>query len=296
MDILPFYEPQTGTWSYLLVDPGEHAAALVDPVLEFDPVSGLTDTSFVDAILNAADERGARIQWVLETHAHADHLTAADYVRRKHGARVVIGRGIRAVQRTFQRVFDFTDLSTDGRQFDRLVDEGDVIRLGSQEIAVMETPGHTSDSVTYRVADAAFVGDTLFAPNYGTARCDFPGGDAGTLYDSIVRLHALPDDTRLFLCHDYPGEGHQPQCRVTVAESRRSNIHISADTHRDDYVAMRNERDAGLDLPRLILPSVQVNIRAGAPPPPGPNGTAYLRTPFNRSLAELVAGTGPEAD
>jgi glyoxylase-like metal-dependent hydrolase (beta-lactamase superfamily II) len=240
-------------------------------------------------MLAEAAGRGCRVEWVLETHAHADHLTAADFVRRRTGARIAIGRGICSVQQTFRQVFNLADLPTDGRQFDRLVGEGEVIPLGALEIRVLETPGHTSDSVSYRVGAAAFVGDTLFAPHYGTARCDFPGGDAGALFDSIQRLHALPDRTDLYLCHDYPDPGHAPRCRVPVQESRQNNVHIGPATRREEFIAMRIRRDATLGLPRLILPSVQVNIRAGAAPSADDNGVAYLRMPFNRPIADLLA-------
>lgn len=288
LEIHPFYERETGSWSYLLLETGSARAAMIDPVWVFDPVSGLVDAGFVDGMTRAAAERGCRIDWVLETHAHADHLTAADYLRRTTGARVGIGQGICDVQVTFRGVFNLTDLAADGSQFDRLLAEGDRIALGGTEIHVLETPGHTSDSVTYLTGKAAFIGDTLFAPHYGTARCDFPGGDAGRLYDSIRRLHALPDDTELYFCHDYPDQDHEPVCCVTVAESRRSNVHVNERTEREAFVAMRRERDATLELPRLILPSVQVNIRAGAAPPADNNGVAYLRLPFNRPLKEIV--------
>ena len=234
---------------------------------------------------------------MLETHAHADHLTAADLVRRRTGARIACGRGICRVQETFAGVFNMTGVATDGSQFDRLLAEGDTLNVGSLEIRVIETPGHTADSVSYLVEDAVFVGDTLFAPAFGTARCDFPGGDAGRLYDSIARIHALPDETRIFLCHDYPKAGEEPVCTVTVAESRRDNVHVGAGKSRDSFVAMRRGRDAQLGLPKLILPSLQVNILAGAAPEPDSNGVTYLRTPFNRALAELVAapaGAGPQ--
>lgn len=289
MEILPHYEPETGSWSYVLLDLGERVAALIDPVWTYDPVSGCCGTAFVEAMLAEVAARRCRLDWVLETHAHADHLTAADVVRRRTGCRVAIGRGIRAVQRIFRQVFHATDLATDGSQFDRLVGEGDVIALGALEIRVLETPGHTCDSVTYRVGDAAFVGDTLFAPGYGTARCDFPGGDAGQLYDSIARLHALPGGTRLYLCHDYPEEGHEPISMVPAEVSRQQNVHIGPGTGRDAFIAMRRRRDDELGLPRLILPSVQVNMRAGAAPAADGNGIAYLHIPFNRPLAELVA-------
>jgi glyoxylase-like metal-dependent hydrolase (beta-lactamase superfamily II) len=290
MEILPHYEPESGTWSYVLLDRRDRTAALIDPVWVYDPVSGLCDATFVESLLACVDAHRCRLEWVLETHAHADHLTAADFVRRRTGARIAIGRGICTVQETFSRVFGYSDLATDGRQFDRLVAEGDVIALGGLEIRVLETPGHTSDSVTYRVGDAAFVGDTLFAPHYGTARCDFPGGDAGALYDSIVRLHGLPDGTRLYLCHDYPEGDQEPVCMVPVEVSRATNQHIGPATRRIEFIEMRTRRDAGLGLPRLILPSVQFNVRAGAAPPPADNGVSYLRIPFNRTISDILAG------
>jgi glyoxylase-like metal-dependent hydrolase (beta-lactamase superfamily II) len=288
MEIAPFYEPESGTWTYLLSNPGTQTAAISDPVWVYDPVSGVVDSTFIDQVLETARRKNLKIAWVLETHAHADHLTAAGEIRRRTGARIACGKGICSVQETFARVFNETDLATDGRQFDRLLGEGDSIDLGGLEIRVIETPGHTNDSVTYLVEDAAFVGDTLFTPSYGTARCDFPGGDAGQLYDSICRIYQLEDDTRIFLCHDYPKEGEPPSCRITVAESRASNIHIRTGTTREEYVAMRTERDARLGLPRLILPSLQLNIRAGEAPAPDSNGVSYLKTPFNRAISDLI--------
>jgi len=289
MEIRSFYERESGTWTHLLADETEGVAAVIDPVWVYDPVSGIADTAFVDGIIEAAQQAGLRIEWVLETHAHADHLTAAGVLRDRTGARIACGLGICEVQKTFARVFDMRGMATDGSQFDRLLVEGDVIPLGGLEIAVIETPGHTADSVTYLVGDAAFVGDTLFAPRFGSARCDFPGGDAARLYDSIARIHALPENTRIFLCHDYPADGQQALAEVTVAESKRDNIHVGENSRKEDFVTMRRDRDRQLGLPRLILPSLQVNIQAGAAPEPEANGVSYLRTPFNHSLAELVA-------
>jgi len=283
-----FHEPESGTWTHLLADVSSKIAAIIDPVWVYDPVSGQADSSFIETVLDAAEHEGCRVRWVLETHAHADHLTAADLVRRRTGARIACGRGIRQVQETFAAVFNMTGVATDGSQFDRLLAEGDTLKIGELEVRVIETPGHTADSVSYMVGDAVFVGDTLFAPAFGTARCDFPGGDAGRLYDSITRIHALPDDTRIFLCHDYPEAGQEPVCSVTVAESRRDNVHVGASKSRESFVAMRRGRDAQLGLPRLILPSLQVNILAGAAPVPDSNGVTYLRTPFNCDLSELV--------
>jgi glyoxylase-like metal-dependent hydrolase (beta-lactamase superfamily II) len=292
LDIQSFHEPDSGTWTHLVADKASKAAAIIDPVWGYNPVSGAADDAFIERVLAAAREAGHRIEWVLETHAHADHLTAADRLRSQTGARIACGNGICQVQRTFAAAFNMHDVATDGSQFDRLLAEGDVIALGQLAIRVIETPGHTADSVTYLVGDAAFVGDTLFAPAYGTARCDFPGGDAGQLYDSITRIHALPDHTRIHFCHDYPNAGETPVCVVTVALSRRDNVHVRDGTSRAEFVAMRQARDVQLGLPRLILPSLQVNILAGAAPRPEANGVSYLRTPFNRPLSELISATG----
>lgn len=288
MDIIPFHEPESGTWTYVLSDKRTQVAAIIDPVWVYDPVSGMTDTEFIDRVLAVVREKGLSLDWVLETHAHADHLTAAAEIRRRTGAQIACGKGICSVQKTFARVFNMVGLATDGSQFDRLLEEGDCFKLGELEIRIMETPGHTNDSITYVVGDAAFIGDTLFTPSFGTARCDFPGGDAGQLYDSISRIYQLGDDTRLFLCHDYPKGDDQPTCEISVAESRHSNIHFSAETTREDYIAMRTARDAQLGLPRLILPSLQVNIQAGEVPAAEGNGVVYLKTPFNQSLASLL--------
>ena len=290
MEIKSFYEPESGTWTHLLADSRDKVAAVIDPVWVFDPVSGLADTAFIENVLAAAEQAGYRIEWVLETHAHADHLTAADQVRQRTGAKIACGHGIRGVQENFTRVFNMTDTAIDGSQFDRLLEEGDVIKLGQLDVLVMETPGHTGDSISYLAEDAAFIGDTLFAPAFGTARCDFPGGDAAQLYDSIGKLHDLPEKTRLFLCHDYPKAGDEPVLEITVEESRIENIHLNSETTKEEFVAMRTHRDSQLGLPRLILPSLQVNILAGAAPGTDSNGAVYLRTPFNRTLADLIKG------
>ncbi len=288
MEITPYYENDSGTWTYLLSDTATQSAAIIDPVWVYNPVNGMVDSEFIDQVLSDAQQNGLRIDWVLETHAHADHLTAAGEIRRRTGARIACSRGICSVQETFAPVFNMTGLATDGRQFDRLLEEGDRIKLGALEIRVIETPGHTNDSVTYLVGDAAFVGDTLFAPSFGTARCDFPGGDAGQLYDSISRIYQLPGETRIFLCHDYPAAGNQPVSQFTVAECRESNIHLSSETTREEFVAMRTARDPQLGLPRLVLPSLQVNIQAGEAPTADSNGVAYLKTPFNRKISDLI--------
>ena len=290
MEIRSFYEPESGTWTHLLADSRDKVAAIIDPVWVFDPVSGLADTSFIDNVLAVAEQAGYRIEWVLETHAHADHLTAADQLRQRTGAKIACGRGICGVQENFTRLFNMTDTATDGSQFDRLLEGGDVIKLGQLDVLVMETPGHTGDSISYLAGDAAFIGDTLFAPAFGTARCDFPGGDAAQLYDSITKLYDLPEKTRLFLCHDYPKAGVGPVRDITVEESRSKNIHLTTGTTKAEFVAMRTHRDSQLGLPRLILPSLQVNILAGAAPGTDSNGVVYLRTPFNRTLEDLIKG------
>ncbi len=286
--IISQHDAETGTWTYVLADPDVGVAAMIDPVWGYDAVSGDTNTGNVDKLLEQVKDRGWSLEWVLETHAHADHLSAAMYVREQTGASIAIGRGIRAVQAAFIRIFNLDDVAADGSQFDRLLGEGDVIQIGALEIKVMETPGHTSDSLTYCVADCAFVGDTLFAPGFGTARCDFPGGDAAMLFDSIARKHGLPGATRLFLCHDYPGSGEDARSMVTVAESRASNIHARDGIRREEYIDMRETRDAKLSLPRLIYPALQVNIRGGKGPEPEQNQTAYLRIPFNADIEALL--------
>jgi glyoxylase-like metal-dependent hydrolase (beta-lactamase superfamily II) len=277
-----FHEP-TFTVSYLVSDPDSHTAAIVDPVLDFDPKSGRTGHKSADGILAAAAAGGMEIAWILETHVHADHLSAAAYLKEKTGARTGIGRAVSEVQRYFKPVFNATDLEPDGRQFDRLFADGDRLLIGSLELQVMHTPGHTPACISYLAGDAVIVGDTLFMPDYGTARCDFPGGDARQLYRSIRRLLALPPATRIFLCHDYkaPGRDHFVW-ETTVAEQRAGNIHIHDGIDEAAFVAMREGRDKTLDMPALIIPSIQVNMRAGQMPPPDSNGTVYLRMPLNR--------------
>lgn len=288
MNIVPFYEPESGTWTYLLADTGNGKSAIIDPVWVYDSVSGVASEHMIDEVLGLAASMNCEVEWVLETHAHADHLSAAALIREKTGARIGASRGICDVQATFKKIYNLPDLSTDGRQFDRLLSEGDQIEIGELVITVMETPGHTDDSVTYLVGDAAFIGDTLFAPNFGSARCDFPGGNAGKLYDSIQKIYALPAATRLFLCHDYPPAGGEAQSMVTVEDSIRDNIHVKADTTREAYIEMRETRDAQLKLPKLILPAIQVNVLAGAAPAPENNGHSYLKIPFNTSIGELL--------
>lgn len=277
-----FHEP-TFTVSYLVSDRETATGAVIDPVLDFDQSSGRTSTKSADEILAAAADEGIDIVWILETHAHADHLSAAQHLKRRSGAKIVIGAGISTVQSVFRGIFNADEMPTDGRQFDRLVEDGERIALGSLEFEVMHTPGHTPACVTYRIGDAAFVGDTLFMPDYGTARADFPGGDARTLYRSIRRILALPPATRLFMCHDYkaPGRDHFAW-ETTVAEQRAHNRHVNEGVEEDAFVAMREARDRTLAMPQLILPSIQVNMRAGSMPPAEANGVAYLKLPVNR--------------
>lgn len=279
--IQAFFDPATATASYLVSDPATRQAAVVDPVLDFEPKAARISTASADAILAAARQHGFSVRYVLETHAHADHLSAADYIRRETGAAVVIGARITEVQKTFIPRFEADDVSADGRAFDRLVQDGDVLPLGDLEVGVLHTPGHTAACVTYLIGDAAFVGDTLFMPDYGTARTDFPGGDAAALYRSIRRILALPEATRIFVGHDYLPEAGRTENRweTTVAEEKARNVHIHAGVSEAEFVALRKARDATLAPPALILPSLQVNIRAGALPPATPGGHVFLRLP-----------------
>lgn len=275
-----FFDEPTNTISYLVADPATRVAAVIDPVLDFDLSSGEVDTASVERILAAAEEKGWRIAMVLETHAHADHLSAAPYIKARTGAWIGIGAHIRDVQKIFRPVFAFDGLKTDGSDFDRLFADGERFALGELEVEVMYTPGHTPADLTYRIGDVAFVGDTLFMPDYGTARADFPGGDARKLYRSIRRLLSLPDDTRLFLCHDYKAPGRDEyRWETTVGEERRASIHVHDGVSEDDFVAMREARDATLAVPKLLLPSIQVNIRAGRFPDAEENGVRFLRIP-----------------
>jgi glyoxylase-like metal-dependent hydrolase (beta-lactamase superfamily II) len=282
VDVTPFFDPTTATWSYLVVDPRSRQAAIIDPVLDFDAAAGRTGRAGADRLLQAVQERSLDVAWILETHAHADHLTAAHYLKKQLGAAVVIGAGICKVQETFARVFHLGQgFPVDGSQFDRLVADGDTLALGDLTIRVLATPGHTGDSVSYLIGDAVFVGDTLFQPDVGSARCDFPGGDAATLYESVRKLYALGDATRMFVCHDYPPAGREARCETTVAAQRSGNVHLRDEVDLDAFVDMRTTRDAGLAMPKLILPSIQVNIRAGELPVPEDNGVSYLKLPLD---------------
>jgi glyoxylase-like metal-dependent hydrolase (beta-lactamase superfamily II) len=275
-----FFDEATFTITYLVSDPATARAAIIDPVRDYDPRSGRISTPSADRVLAKASERGLAVDWILETHAHADHLTAAPYLKERTGAKVVIGEHIRDVQKIFKPVFNAADISTDGREFDRLVRDGETLALGGLAIEAMHLPGHTPADVAYRIGDAVFVGDTIFMPDYGTARTDFPGGDAATLHRSIRRLLALPGETRLFMCHDYKAPGRDRYAwESTVAEERAHNIHVHAGVDEAAFVALRTRRDTTLAAPVLLLPSVQVNIRAGNLPPPEANGVSYLKIP-----------------
>ena len=279
-EVVPWFHAATGTYSYLVCDPETRVAAIVDPVLDFDVRSARRSTLFADALIAHAHEKKLKVEWILETHAHADHLSAGAYLREELGAKLAIGAGIVGVQKYFAPLFGFeADFAADGSQFDTLFHDGDAFALGGIAARVLATPGHTGDGVCYVIGDAAFVGDTMFAPDVGTARCDFPGGDARTLYRSIARILALPQETRLFLAHDYPPQGRAPKAETTIAAQRGGNAHLAKS--EDEYVAMREERDATLAVPNLLLPAVQYNIRGGRPPPPDANGTAYLKLPLD---------------
>jgi len=281
-DVQYFYDEATGSLSYVVSDPETRSAAVIDPVLDFSIVSGRTDTAGARQIIDHINSKNLSLEWVLETHAHADHLTAAQFLKSELGGQIGIGEGICKVQAHFAKVFNLqAPFSPDGSQFDRLFSDGDSIAIGNLECRVLHTPGHTNDSVTYLIGDAAFVGDSLFMCDYGTARCDFPGGDAALLYDSIQKLYALPDETRLFMCHDYPPESRSLRFECTVAEQKQTNIHVVADTSKDEYIEMRTKRDAILGLPNLILPSVQVNICAGNLPDPEDNDVSYIKIPLD---------------
>ena len=278
--IKAFFDEPTNTVSYLVADPATRKAAIIDPVLDYDHRSGTASTRSADAILAAAREAKLTVEWVLETHAHADHLSAAPHIKRETGARVGIGEHIREVQVIFGPVFNATDISGDGSEFDHLFKDGERFRIGAFEVEAMHVPGHTPADIAFRIGDVVFVGDTLFMPDYGTARADFPGGSSRALYRSIQKILALPPETRLFMCHDYkaPGRNHYAW-ETTVAEQRASNKHVKDGTTEDAFVAMRDARDATLAAPTLLLPSIQTNIRAGNLPPPDDNGIHYLKIP-----------------
>lgn len=281
-----FFDPATWTVSYMLLDVGTRRCALIDTVLDYDPKSGRTSTVTADRLASRVESLGARVDWLLETHVHADHLSAAPYLKARLGGKVAIGDQVTRVQGVFGKLFNTgPDFRTDGSQFDRQFADGDAFHVGDLEVRVMHTPGHTPACVTYVVGDgtrqAAFVGDTLFMPDYGTARCDFPGGDASALYRSIRRVLSLPAETRLYMCHDYQPGGRAVKFESTVAEEREANVHVHDGIDEASFIAMRKARDATLDMPVLILPSVQVNMRAGHMPEPESNGVSYIKIPIN---------------
>ena len=280
--IQSFFDAKTWTVSYVVTDLGTRQAAIIDPVLDYDFKSGHTDTNAADAVLAYVKAEGLTVQWILETHAHADHLSGARYLQEHVGGRIAIGEHIREVQATFKKIYNLErTFLPDGSQFDHLFQDGEVFRIGDVEATALLVPGHTPADMAYQVDGAVFVGDTLFMPDVGTARADFPGGDAHVLYRSIRRLLALPSETRVFVCHDYPLKGREARWQTTIAEQKASNIHVRDDIGEAEFVVMRKARDATLEVPTLILPSIQVNVRAGQLPPADENGIAYLRIPLN---------------
>ncbi|HBG98655.1 MAG: MBL fold metallo-hydrolase [Rhodobacteraceae bacterium] len=282
-EVTAFFDEATFTVSYVVKDPGGRSCAIVDSVLDFDYASGRTDTRSADAVIAFVRDNDLTVEWLLETHVHADHLSAAPYLQRAVGGKIGIGRNITVVQDTFGKVFNAgTEFERDGSQFDRLFEDGDSFHIGQLRGDVLHTPGHTPACLTYVIGDAAFVGDTLFMPDFGTARCDFPGGSSATMYDSVQKILALPDATRIFVGHDYkaPGRDHFAW-ESTVGEQKAKNVHVGAGKSRAEFMAMRDARDATLDMPRLIVPSLQVNMRAGRMPPAEDNGTTYLKVPVD---------------
>jgi glyoxylase-like metal-dependent hydrolase (beta-lactamase superfamily II) len=285
-DVHPFRHEATGTWSYVVADPSSRRCAVIDPVLDFDPKSGRSSAASAGAIADFVRDQGLTNEWILETHAHADHLSAAPWLQAAIGGKIAIGQGIREVQKAFRDILNLeSSFPVDGRQFDRLLADGESVAIGALAARAIATPGHTSDSLSYFIGDAVFVGDSIFMPDSGTARCDFPGGDAGLLYASIRRLYELPGETRVFVCHDYKPGGREARCETTIAAEREGNIHVKDATSEAEFTAMRRNRDATLEMPALLYPAVQFNIRGGRPPPAESNGRSYLKLPLS----------GPEA-
>lgn len=282
-EVKAFFDEATFTVTFVVKDPTSTACAVVDSVLDFDYASGRTNTASADAVIAYIRAAGLTVEWILETHVHADHLSAAPYIQQHLGGKIGIGERITVVQNTFGKIFnEGTEFQRDGSQFDRLFTEGDQFSIGALAGHVLHTPGHTPACLTYVIGDAGFVGDTLFMPDFGTARCDFPGGSAEVLYASIQKILALPDETRIFVAHDYKAPGRDTYAwETTVAEEKARNIHVGGATSRDDFVKMRTARDATLAMPRLIIPSLQVNMRAGQMPPAEDDGRTYLKVPVN---------------
>ncbi|MBI1391413.1 MAG: MBL fold metallo-hydrolase [Alphaproteobacteria bacterium] len=282
-EVKGFFDEETFTISYVVADPATKACAIIDSVLDFDQASGRTGTGSADKLISYVRDRGFECEWIIDTHVHADHLTAAPYIKRALGGRTAIGDQVPVVQATFSKVFnEGAAFRTDGAQFDHLFHDGETYAIGDVQARAIHTPGHTPACMCHLIGDAAFVGDTIFMPDFGTARCDFPGGDAGRLFDSIHKLFELPDETRVFLCHDYKAPGRDEYVwETTIRAEKAENIHIKTGTSRDAFTAMRRARDATLAMPKLILPSVQVNMRAGEMPPPEGNGLSYLKLPID---------------
>ncbi len=281
--VTPFFHADSNTISYVVSDPATSAAAIIDAVLDFNVASGRTHTASADQIVEHVKAQGLEVHWVIETHAHADHLSAAPYVRDCVGGKIGIGEGIRDVQSHFREVFNLEpSFTANGEAFDQLFGDGDTFNIGNIPVNVMHTPGHTPSCMTYVVGDSAFVGDTLFMPDGGTARADFPGGDAATLYRSIQRILELDSDTRIFVCHDYGPGGREISWQTTVGEQRAKNIHVGTGKTENEFVELRSTRDAQLSLPSLIVPAIQINIRAGEMPPPEDNGVSYIKIPINQ--------------
>lgn len=279
--ITSFFDPATFTVTHVVSDPASSRAAIIDSVLDYDPRSGRTSHASAERVIAYVRENALVVEWLLETHAHADHLSAAPYLKQALGGRIGIGAHICEVQAVFSRIFNAKDMNSYGADFDHLFEDGERFRIGQLDVEALHTPGHTPACLTYIVGEDAFVGDTLFMPDYGTARCDFPGGDPATLYRSIRKVLALPPETRLHLCHDYPPDGRAPEWVTTVAAQRAGNIHIHDGIEESDFVAMRNARDKTLAMPTLMLPAVQVNVRAGNLPPAEDNGVRYIKIPLD---------------
>ena len=282
-DVISFFDEATNTVTYIVADPATKKCAIIDSVLDYDASSGRTKTGSADDVIKTIQENGLSVEWILETHAHADHFSAAPYLQEKLGGAIAIGEHIPDVQKVFGGLFNTgEDFKEDGSQFGRLFADNEIFKIGDLDAKIIYVPGHTPACVAYHIGDAVFVGDTLFMPDYGSARCDFPGGDAGTLYDSVAKLYELPDETRMFLCHDYKATGRDYYAwETTVGTQKRENIRMNTSVSRDEFIKMRTARDKTLGMPKLILPSIQVNMRAGEMPAPEENGVSYLKIPLN---------------
>ncbi|MGI9500253.1 MAG: MBL fold metallo-hydrolase [Geminicoccaceae bacterium] len=282
-EVTGFFDPATHTISYVVKDPGSNAVAVIDPVMDIDFSAGRITYDHADEIITHIERLGLELEWLIETHAHADHLSASPYIQQRLGGKVGIGRNITVVQEEFGKIFnEGTAFQRDGSQFDRLFEDGDIYEIGGMMAFALHTPGHTPACMTHVIGDAAFVGDTLFMPDGGSARADFPGGDAGILYDSIQKVLALPDDMRLFMCHDYGPGGREIRFETTIREEKSENIHVGSGKSREEFIAMREARDKTLNMPTLIIPSIQVNTRAGELPPAENDGTTFLKVPINK--------------